>query len=84
MARLIPITAYAKDSTSYVSASPMALSTDSIVVVQNASQANKKSNPAASGSINSRIVVNDKFNNSGEDHSYLVGETIATLVTASA
>lgn len=84
MARLIAITAYAKDSASYVSASPMALSTDSIVVVQNASQANKKSNPAASGSINSRIVVNDKFNNAGEDHSYLVGESIATLVTASA
>lgn len=84
MARLVLATVYAKDSSSYVSASPMAINADRIIVVQNASQANKKSNPAASGSINSRIVVNDEFNNAGEDHSYLVGETIATLITASA
>lgn len=84
MARLVLGTVYAMDSSSYVSASPMAISTDSIIVVQNASAANKKSNPGASGSINSRIVTNSMFNNEGEQHVYLVGETIATLITASA
>jgi hypothetical protein len=84
MARLISATVYAHDSSVYASASPMAIGTDSIIVVQNASAANKKSNPAASGSINSRIVTNSLLNNEGQQHVYLVGETIATLVTASA
>ncbi len=84
MARLISITAYAADSTVYSSASPMLIGADQIIVVQNATLAAKKSVPAASGSINSRVVTNTETNNAGERHVYLVGETQATILTASA
>lgn len=84
MARLIAITAYAVDSTTYASASPMAIGTDSIVNIQNATLTLKKQFPSASANINTRIRVNTDTNNEGEAHVYLVSETIAALVTASA
>lgn len=84
MARLISLTAYMVDSTTYASASVMAVTSDNIISVQNASANFKRSNPSASAQINSRVVVNDELNNAGERHVYGVGETIATIVTASA
>lgn len=84
MARLLSITAYAEDSTVYASASPMAINCENIKSVINASTGVKKSVPAASGSINSVIKLNTEDDNSGVNHTYLVGESIATLVTASA
>lgn len=83
MSKLILTTAYAKDSTNYSSASPILLTSESIVRVENASLAMKRSVPAASGSINSVILTNPELNNAGERQTYLVGETLAQLVTAS-
>lgn len=84
MARLVLATVYSKDSTTFASASPMALNADYFINVQNASLKVKQSNPAASGSINSYIITNEPIDNSAERHDYLIGETIATLITASA
>jgi|HubBroStandDraft_5_1064220.scaffolds.fasta_scaffold33794_4 hypothetical protein len=84
MARLVSVTAYAKDSTAYSSASPLALNADNIKFVTNASTSLRQKFPAASGSINSVIMVNDESSNAGQDHEYIVAETISALVTASA
>lgn len=84
MARFVQITAYAKDSTQYASASPMLVNADNMVNVTNANLRSKMSVPSASGSINSQYVENDPDNNSGARHTYLIGETLGTLVTESA
>lgn len=84
MARLISITAYTRDSDAYSSASPMALNANDFVRVTNATMGQKKSNPAASGSINTAIVTNEPTQNARESHDYLISETLAALVTASA
>lgn len=84
MARLISTTVYAKDSTVFASPSTMALNCDFFVNVQNASLSNKQSVPAASGSINTSIITNEPIENSADRHLYLISETLAAIVTASA
>lgn len=84
MARLVIVTAWSEDSTVYPSASPMALNADLFKSVRNASLQLKQSIPSASGVINSQIQLNSQDNNEGTNHTYLVQETIATIVTASA
>lgn len=85
MARLISVTAYAINSTSFNgAASPMLINADDIVKVTNATLSAKQSVPSASGSINSAIVYNAMYANQNETNSVLVGETLSTLVTASA
>lgn len=84
MSRLISITAYAKDSTQFVSASPMVLNSDAIILAENASLHQRQSNPAASGSINTAITANYLQNNEGERHTFLISEVLSTLVTESA
>ncbi len=83
MARIIPVTAYARDTTQFSSASPMGLNVVDFVRVTNATTSQKKSVPSASGSINTAIVTNEPTDNSSENHDYLVAETLAALVTAS-
>lgn len=84
MARLILATAYAVGSTILASASPMAIAADDVIRVTNATLSQKQSNPSASGSINSAIRTSEAVNNSSEEQVYLVNETIAALITASA
>lgn len=84
MSKLISLTVWAKDATQYASASTQAYNSDTILHVDLASTAQKKSYPAASGSINSAITLNYLSNNTGERHSLLVQDALATIVTGSA
>lgn len=84
MARLVLATAYTQGSTVFNSASPMALNCDDFIRVTNATLSQKQSNPSASGSINSAILTSQAVNNSAEEQVYLVNETVAALITASA
>lgn len=83
MGKLIAITGYVLDTTVYASASPMAIQADHIKFAANASPGQKKSNPAASGSINTVVYANWPSNNEGENHVILIGELQSTLVTNS-
>lgn len=84
MARLLSLTVYAKDSNVYASPSIQAYNADTILYAENASLSQKMKFPAASGSISSVLTSNYDNNNSGERHCLYVGETLATMVTASA
>lgn len=84
MARLILATSYAQGSTVFDSASPMAICADNVIRISNATLSQKQSVPAASGSINSVILTNEPIDNSAQRNDYLVSETVAALITASA
>lgn len=84
MARLVSLTVYAKDSTAYPSASTQLIAADNIKFAENASAKVKSDFPSASAAINSVVQVNTMMNNQGEDHTLIVGETLGSLVTASA
>lgn len=84
MGKLISVTAYVLDSTPFASASLMAINADHFSrPAQNASTAQKQSNPAASGSINTIIYANWPSNNEGENHVILVSDSVATIVAGS-
>lgn len=83
MGKLISVTAYAKNSTPYVSASPNAIQEDWIKFATNASLQQKQSVPSASSSINTALNINFNDNNTGENSVWLIGETLSTLVTNS-
>lgn len=83
MGKLISMTVYAKDSTSYASASTQLYNEDTILFAENASLSIKKSVPSASGSINSVLTLNYLSNNEGERHTILIGDVLSTLVSGS-
>ena len=83
MAKFVLVTAYGVNSTAYASASPMLLNSDNLVFASNANTKQKQAVPSASTSINTAYVENDELNNAGQRNTYLLGEALAALVTAS-
>jgi len=84
MGKLISVTAYVLDSTAFTSASVMAINADHFSrPAQNATLAQRQSNPAASANINTAIYANWPSNNEGENHIILVSDSLSTIVSGS-
>ncbi len=84
MSKLVSMGVWIKDGTQYDSASTQAYNSDAIIFAENASVAQKKTYPAASGSINSVVRLNYPSANEGQDHSLFVADALATIVSGSA
>jgi len=84
MARLISLTVFEKDSTALSPSVTYAVPADSIKFALAATTKQKQAVPSASQGINTAVHINELNNNNGENHIYLVNETVAAIVTASA
>lgn len=83
MATLISITAFVKDSTTLSPSTNYAIPTEHIKFAVAATANQQHAYPAASQGIITAVHTNEPDNNSGENHVYLVNNTVASIVSAS-